>query len=119
MEEKDYLKYKQYFSPESLFEKLKINIVAIGEELIIKALELYYATQNPEMSLKNKLQVYGVLGYLILPLDFIPDYIPMLGYSDDLAALMYAIALVEPYINEQVREQARERFSKLTGTKKL
>ena len=54
MEEKDYLKYKQYFSPESLFEKLKINIVAIGEELIIKALELYYATQNPEMSLKNK-----------------------------------------------------------------
>lgn len=119
MEEKSYLKYQKIFSPKALLSKLKLNVLAVGEELIIKALELYYATYNPLMPLAVKLKVYGALGYFILPLDLIPDFIPVGGYSDDLAAILYTIALIEPYIDEQVRQKARQVFSQLIRTKNL
>lgn len=119
MSEKSYLKYSKYFSPQVFFNKLQLNIKALTKELLLKALELYYATENPQMPLTVKLKVYGALGYLILPLDLIPDFMPALGYTDDLAALTYTLALIEPYIDEQVRQQARTAFSQLTRTKNL
>lgn len=119
MEEKSYLKYRKYFAPQLFFNKLKHNIKNLTQELLLKALELYYATENPKMPLTVKLKVYGALGYLILPLDFIPDFMPVLGYTDDLAALTYTLSLIEPYIDEQVRQQARKVFSQLTRTKSL
>lgn len=40
-----------------------------------------------ELSSNTKLLLIGALGYVIMPLDFIPDYIPMAGWIDDAAVL--------------------------------
>lgn len=54
--------------------------------MIYSCLLLYYAVESPRTPLKAKVQIYGTLGYLILPLDLIPDLLPIVGYVDDLSA---------------------------------
>ena len=54
-------------------------------------------------SLKDKAIIYGALGYFILPIDLIPDYIPVIGLSDDFGALIYAYNIIKDNINDDIR----------------
>ena len=55
------------------------------------ALILYYLIQSDKVSLKDKAIIIGALGYLISPLDAVPDAIPIAGLSDDLGVLLLRI----------------------------
>jgi uncharacterized membrane protein YkvA (DUF1232 family) len=62
-----------------------------------------------------KLKVLGALGYFILPLDFIPDIILGLGFTDDLAALAWALFTMRKYITPEIERKARERLREWFG----
>ncbi len=49
----------------------------------------------------------GALAYFMLPFDFIPDMLPLIGFTDDAAVLATAIRLVAVHITPQHREAAR------------
>jgi uncharacterized membrane protein YkvA (DUF1232 family) len=51
------------------------------------------------------------LAYFVMPLDAIPDIVPLAGYTDDLGALAAAIGSVSMYIDDDVKEQAGNRVS--------
>ena len=92
--------YVSEFSPEKLWEKIKGHAKKVGCEGIRSALRLFYALDNPSMPLKTKMVIYGALGYFISPIDVIPDFIPVVGFTDDigvLAAAVKALAEKEPY----------------------
>ena len=57
----------------------------------------------------------GTLGYLVAPLDFLPDMMPVLGYSDDIVAVTFALIKVQGYIDEDVNTKARNLLSKIFG----
>lgn len=57
----------------------------------------------------------GALGYLVAPLDFLPDMMPVLGYSDDLVAVTFALIKVQGYIDDDVNTKARNLLSKIFG----
>lgn len=57
----------------------------------------------------------GALGYLVAPLDFLPDMMPVLGYSDDIVAVTFALIKVQGYIDEDVNTKARNLLSKIFG----
>ena len=99
----------------------KVGTVAqqAGVEVIEKALWLYYAAQKPEVPVKAKAVIYGVLAYLILPLDVVPDALPVLGFGDDLAALVSAVATVAVHIDEAVKTQASGKLRDWFGPRKL
>ena len=59
--------------------------------------------------------MYSALGYLILPLDAIPDPTPIIGFGDDLGALMVAITTVASYVDEGVRERTRLKMRQWFG----
>ena len=59
--------------------------------------------------------IIGALAYFIMPLDAIPDAIPVAGYSDDLGALSAALAMVAMYITEDVKAQARSKMEEWFG----
>jgi uncharacterized membrane protein YkvA (DUF1232 family) len=49
----------------------------------------------------------GALAYFVLPFDFVPDMMPLIGFTDDAAVLATAIKLVAAHIGPQHREAAR------------
>ena len=54
----------------------------------------------------------GALAYFVLPFDFIPDVLPVFGYTDDAAVLATAIRLVAKHIRPQHREAARRALAR-------
>ena len=81
-----------------------------GAEVVERALQLYYAAQDPQTPAWAKAVIYGALGYFIFPVDAIPDAVPAVGFSDDLGVLVAALASVAMYITPAVKEQARVRI---------
>ena len=79
--------YVSEFSPEKLWEKIKGHAKKVGCEGIRSALRLFYALDNPSMPLKTKMVIYGALGYFISPIDVIPDFIPVVGFTDEIGVL--------------------------------
>ena len=55
----------------------------------------------------EKAALLGAIAYFILPFDFIPDMLPVLGFSDDAAVLATAIRLVATHITPEHRDAAR------------
>jgi len=108
-------KYSKNYSEEGFWDKIVNTIKKAGAEVVYKALQLYYATQNPNCPLTVKGTIWGALGYFILPIDLIPDFIPGIGFTDDLAALAAAIAMAHMYIDEYVIQKAKNKMKELFG----
>ncbi len=52
---------------------------------------VYRLMRDPRISRKSKLVLGAILGYLVVPIDLVPDFIPMVGQADDVLLLAYAI----------------------------
>ena len=102
----NYEKYEKYYSEEGLMDKLKKFAKKAGIKTVYAALLLYYVLLSKDVPVKEKGLIIGALGYLILPVDLIPDFIPVAGFTDDLAALAYAIHAVRSYISPEIAAQA-------------
>lgn len=107
--------YGNYFDVDKLWEKLKHYAKIIGQETVYYVLLLYYLMKLPQVSWLNKAYIAGALGYLIFPLDFIPDAIPIVGYSDDFAAIMMVFNQVKDSITPEIEAMARDKLSDWFG----
>lgn len=76
---------------------------------------LYLAARHPGTPLHAKLLVAGIVAYALSPIDLIPDFVPILGYVDDLVLLPLGIALairmIPSPILEECRQRSREAFA--------
>lgn len=89
--------YIKHFSDDDFWSKLKKSAKKIGKEIVIQALTLYYIAMDSDTPIWAKTAIFGALGYFILPIDIIPDFIPILGFMDDLAVLAAAFKAVIAY----------------------
>lgn len=71
-------------------------------------LSAWYCTRDPATPRRVRVTLMLALGYFVLPLDAIPDILPILGFTDDAAVIAAAIAAVAGSISEQHRTKARE-----------
>ena len=106
MNDTNYDKYSNEYTQETLAKKLKNNTVKAGKKLVYVVLLLYYTLQKSNVPLKAKTAIIGALGYFIVPIDVIPDFLPMIGLTDDFGALMIALATVAMYIDDEVKRKA-------------
>jgi len=111
--------YAGEFSEPNFWEKVKSKIKSAGLQLIYKAMQLYYATENPNCPTKVKAGIYAALGYFIAPFDFLPDFMPFAGYTDDLSAILLATMMAQAYIDDEVKEKARQKLGSIFGRKVL
>ena len=72
---------------------------------------LFYAI--PEASIIDKAIIIGALGYLVSPLNIIPDYVPVFGFMDDIGVLLFALNRVNDSINDKVKEKAKNKFKSI------
>ena len=105
--------YDKHYSDASFWDKIKSFAAKAGYELIRNALLLYYAMQSSTMPAKDKAIIVAVLGYFILPTDLIPDLIAVLGFTDDAAALIWAIKTVKKNITPEIESQAKKKSDSL------
>ncbi|HSO85740.1 MAG TPA: DUF1232 domain-containing protein [Draconibacterium sp.] len=103
--------YSKYYSEKSLWEKIKKFSKAAGSKVIYAVLLLYYAMKDSNVSLKTKIFIVASLGYFILPTDAIFDLTPIIGYSDDLGVLLFALKQISSAITTEVKENARNKIA--------
>lgn len=106
-------KYVKAYSDDSFWSKISGIVATAGQKVIYLALLLYYVMKSDEVSYDKKLLIIGALGYLIVPIDLIPDFIPVAGYTDDLAAMYAVYKLVKSSITPAIKEQAASKCEEL------
>ena len=105
--------YENSYSEGSFWEKVKNSGKKIGIKPLYIALLLYYSLSKA--SLMNKALIIGSLGYFISPIDLIPDYIPFLGLSDDVAFLMFTYYKINSIIDDEIRDNAKKKIKSIFG----
>jgi uncharacterized membrane protein YkvA (DUF1232 family) len=103
---KDTRSYQKHYSESDFWEKAK----SLGKKVLKPALTLYYVMQSSDTPFHIKTAIIGALGYLILPTDIIPDFIPVAGYTDDFAALMAIIKMCKDYITKDIEQQVKNKL---------
>lgn len=112
---KEIEKYQENYSESGLQHKIKSVARWAGAKVTYAVLLLYYVLQSPTISKADKSKIYGALGYFILPTDLVIDFLPLVGYSDDLAALMIALHAVATNITPEIKAQAKAKLTKWFG----
>src|SRR5690625_4014789 len=113
--EKEITRHRKHFSMQKFTEKFLKYAKKMGIKLSYYSLLLFYAFQSPHTPKKDRLTIAGALGYLILPVDVIPDFIPVIGFADDLAIIIYAVSRIIGNIDEGIKGQAHMRMQKFFG----
>jgi len=86
---------------------IKLKKVAAKLPFIEDLLAAYYCAFDKQTPRHVQAALLGAIAYFILPFDFIPDMMPVLGFTDDAAVLATAIRLVASHITEDHRTAAR------------
>jgi len=105
-------KYKREYSEKRFWKKIKNYAQAAGTKVIYTGLLMFYAYKREETPNWAKHIVLGALGYLISPIDAIPDLSPIIGYTDDLGVLTFGLVTISAFINKEVKANARQQLHK-------
>jgi uncharacterized membrane protein YkvA (DUF1232 family) len=108
-------KYQKHYSESEFWFKLGMLAKKAGVKVTYYALTLYYTLTDPATPTKYKAVIAGALGYMILPLDLVPDFLPFAGLADDWAALIAAVTYVASAITPAIKARAREKTEEWFG----
>lgn len=112
---KDIERYQEHYSEPKLAGKLSKVAKKAGQKIVYAALLLYYVLKSPVVTKGDKTKIVGALGYFILPLDILPDFIPVVGFTDDLSAILLALHAVWKNITPEIKAMAAAKASELFG----
>ena len=84
-----------------------------AKKLKIETYALYLAYQDPRVPLYAKIFVGCVIGYAFSPIDLIPDFVPIIGYLDDLVLIPLGIKIALSMIPENIMSESRERAQEI------
>jgi uncharacterized membrane protein YkvA (DUF1232 family) len=104
--------YSDQYSEFSFWDKLTQFSRLAGYEVVEKALWLYYAADRAETPKWAKATVYGSLAYFVMPADIVADFLPIAGYSDDLAVLTLALTTISFYVDRSVKKRTAETLAR-------
>lgn len=96
--------------------RLPYNIVMLrglkerAQALRIETHALYLASRDPRTPWSARVLILSVVAYALSPIDIIPDFVPVLGYLDDLiiipAGISLALRLIPPVVMAEARQRA-------------
>jgi len=80
-----------------------------ARELKRQTLVVYFVARDPRTPWPLRLLALGIAAYALSPIDLIPDFIPLLGYLDDLVIVPLGLLLVLRRVPAEVLDDARQR----------
>lgn len=107
-------KYANEFNPSALMTKIGGVAKKAGLNTVYSALSLYNGMNGKNMSATDKLMIAAALGYFILPVDVVPDFLPG-GLADDAGVLGLVVRTVWKNITNAARQNAKDQLHKWFG----
>jgi len=107
--------YARNYSDAEFWKKAAKFAKKAGKVVLKPALTLFYAAKDEDTPKFARATMIGALGYFISPLDAIPDFTPLVGYTDDLWMIVIATAVVAAHIKEEHKKKAEETLNSWFG----
>jgi uncharacterized membrane protein YkvA (DUF1232 family) len=79
-------------------------------------LAAYYCAFDRATPLQVRATLLGALAYFVLPFDFLPDLLPIIGFTDDAAVLFAAVRMVAGHMRPEHRDAARAALAQMKET---
>ena len=89
-----------------------------AKKLKVESYALYLAYRDPRVPMYARVFAGCVVGYAFSPIDLIPDFIPIIGYLDDLVLIPLGIKIALSMIPENVMEESREKAREIISQDK-
>jgi uncharacterized membrane protein YkvA (DUF1232 family) len=80
-------------------------------------LAAYYCAFDQATPFQVRAALVGALAYFVLPFDFLPDVLPLLGFTDDAAVLLTALRMVAGHLRPEHRDAARAALERIKAGK--
>ena len=98
----------------SLDENIFIKIlIKAGRTIAKPALEVLEMALDPFTPAQVRVSLMAALAYLIMPFDLFPDFMPLVGFSDDFVALTAVLSIWSKYMTPSIRARAENKLNKL------
>jgi uncharacterized membrane protein YkvA (DUF1232 family) len=78
------------------------------------AVAAWYCASDPATPLRVRATLFGALAYFVLPFDALPDFVAVIGFTDDASVLLAAVTLVAAHIRPEHRARAGEALRRLS-----
>jgi uncharacterized membrane protein YkvA (DUF1232 family) len=102
--------------PEADFmARLRGGMRRIGGPAVLQLLQLWVAARANGTPRTMKAALWAALAYFVMPMDAVPDAVPLVGFGDDVAVIAAALAMAHQAISPEVRERAADLFGRLFG----
>ena len=93
---------------------LIINIlIKAGKTIAKPALEVFEMALDPSTPPQARVSLMAALAYLIMPFDLFPDFMPVLGFSDDFVALTAVLTIWSQYMTPAIRARVQKKLDRL------
>ena len=112
-ENKEIKKYEKNYNEEDFWSKIKKYGKKICLKPLYAALYLFYSI--PKVSFIDKALIIGSLGYLISPFDLIPDYIPYVGFLEDIGFLILVYNRIKSNVDDETKKKAKDKLISIFG----
>lgn len=107
--------YADHFSPDEFLRKASAVASKLGRQALKTGFTLFYCLQDEDTPTWVRTVIIGALGYFILPIDAIPDFLPGAGLVDDMATIAGALATATSHVKLEHRHKAAEMVKSLLG----
>lgn len=103
--------------PQRLRRDFRVKIKRLASKLPFAEdlLAAYYCAFDRETPRHVQAALVGAIAYFVVPLDIMPDVLPLLGFTDDAAVLATAIRLVASHIRPEHRAAAHAALTRGVG----
>ena len=111
---KDQIYEAEVLESSSLEENIIIKIlIKAGRTIAKPALEVLEMALDPLTPAQVRVSLMAALAYLIMPFDLFPDFMPLVGFSDDFVALTAVLSIWSKYMTPSIRIRAERKLNKL------
>lgn len=107
--------FKDAFSESTVWNTVRRFARKLGMKTTYTVLLLFYAYKREDTPSWAKRIVIGALGYFVTLFDAVPDLTPFVGFTDDIGILSFALVTIAAYVNEGVREEAKQKLTNWFG----
>ena len=113
-DEKEKIYDTEVLESSTLNENIIIDILIKAGRTIAKPdLEVLEMAIDPFTPAQARISLMAALAYLIMPFDLFPDFMPLVGFSDDFVALTAVLTIWSKYMTPAIKIRAERKLNKL------